>query len=138
MTRRSCSILDEGNSTPGCRRCRTRLPGPRLPRPYMGAEVRRQRRRALKPTSSRARRKVTNKPCSIGGRQPADDKLDPVVGDLAPRFNLGHIGRFGEALEPFARLGARFVARQAKGLAAPGVLCGGRVRTSAAPISDAL
>src|SRR5277367_998395 len=93
---------------------------------------------AKNPSSSRARRIVTNKRCSIGGRQPADDKLDPVAGDLAPRFDLGHVGRLGETLEPGARLGARFVAGQAKGLAAPGVLCGGRVGTSAAPIGDAL
>ena len=68
---------------------------------------------------------------SIGGRQSAHDELDPVVGELAPRFDLGHVGRLGVALEPFARLRARFAARQAKGLPSPGAICarGSRARS---------
>jgi hypothetical protein len=31
---------------------------------------------------------------------PANDELDPVVGKFAPGFDLGHVGRLGEALEP--------------------------------------
>src|ERR1700679_397924 len=105
---------------------------------YGGAGSATTAAQAKKPAFSRARRITTKSSSSIGGRQTTHDELDPIVRDLPPRFDLRHVGRFGEALEPFARLGARFVARQTKGLAPPGVLCGGRVRTSAAPIGDAL
>src|SRR3984957_193498 len=139
MTSRSCSILDEDNSTPECcSRSNKTACGRVQPRPYMGAVVRRQRRRALKnPDSGRARGLLTLKSRSISGRQPTDDEFDPIAGELAPGFDLGHIGCFGEALEPFARLGARLVARQAKGLPPPGALSGRR-RTPAAPTDDAL
>ena len=60
-----------------------------------------------------------------------------IAGQLAPGFDLSHIGRFGEALEPFASLGARFVAWQAKALPPPGVLSGCRGRTPAAPVCGA-
>ena len=57
---------------------------------------------------------------SIRGRQPAHDELDLVSGEFSPGFDLGHVGRLGETLEPFARLCPRFVARQAKSLPPPG------------------
>src|SRR5580704_3235556 len=140
ITRRSCSILDEDNSTPKyCRRRNKPASSVATASPlYGGGSSPTTALTAKNPPSSRARPVTTRRLRSIGGRQPTDDKFDLVAGDLAPRFDLRHVGRFGEALEPFTRLGARFVARQAKGLAPPGVLCGGRVRTSAAPISDAL
>src|ERR1700722_5799632 len=138
MTRRSCSILDEDNSTPGCwRRSNKPASAPLQPRPYMGGEVRRQRRRPPKnPASGRARGLLTLKSRSISGRQPTDDEFDPIAGELAPGFDLGHISCFGEALDPFARLGARFVTRQAKGLPPPGVLSPRCGRTPAAPTDD--
>src|SRR5580700_23566 len=140
ITRRACSILDEDNSTPEyCRRRNKPASWVAAASPlYGGGGSATTAARVKKPPFSRARQIATSRPRSIGGRQPTDDKFDLVTGDLAPRFDLRHVGRFGEALEPFTRLGARFVARQAKGLAPPGVLCGGRVRTSAAPTSDAL
>src|SRR5271157_1578706 len=71
---------------------------------------------------------------SIRGRQAAHDELDLVVGELPPRFDLGHVGGLGKALEPFARLGARLEPGQAKRLAPPG-----RVRSpSVAALGDAL
>src|ERR1700733_10091917 len=140
MTSRSCSILDARSSPPECcRRSNKPASEPLQPRPYMGAVVRQQRRRALKnPGSGRARGLLTLKSRSISGRQPADDEFDPIAGELAPGFDLGHISCFGEALAPFARLGARFVTRQAKGLPPPGVLSPRCGRTPAAPTDDAL
>src|ERR1700722_501932 len=139
ITRRSCSILDEDNSTPGyCRRPTSPFRVVAASPLYGGGGSATTPAQAKKPAFSRAWQIKTRRPCSIGGRQAADDTLDPIARDLAPRFDLGHVGRFWKALEPFARLGARFVARQAKALAPPGVLCGGHLRAPAAPIGDAV
>src|SRR5271154_763770 len=77
------------------------------------------------------------KASSICGWQPAHDELDLIVGELAPGFDLGHIGRLGEALKPFARFLARFAARQAKSLPPPGAVCRAGASAAAAPIGNA-
>ena len=65
------------------------------------APARAEGARRLRPQSAVGRRRMTN---SI--RSSASSRQD---------FDLGHVGRLGEALEPFARLLARLAARQAEG-----------------------
>jgi hypothetical protein len=77
------------------------------------------------------------KASSICGWQPAHDELDLVIGELAPGFDLGHIGRFGEALEPLARFCPCFAARQAKRLPPPCAFGRARALAPAAPVGDA-
>ena len=56
-------------------------------------------------------------------------------GSTRQDFDLGHVGGFGIAFEPFPRLGPRFEPRQAEGLSPPGAF-GGR-RPPLAPPRDA-
>jgi hypothetical protein len=58
---------------------------------------------------------------SIRARKPAHGEFDSIARKFAPGFNLGHVGRFGEAAKHFTCFLTRFLSRQCEGLAPEGV-----------------
>src|SRR5689334_15072355 len=78
---------------------------------------------------------------SVRARQPADGELDAVAGQHAPGFDLGQVGGLRKTAEHLARLLARGLARQRKGLAPEGVprgrTLGERFRRAAGDVGGA-
>src|ERR1700677_3682219 len=112
ITSRSRSILDEDNSTPRiCSPPNKPISSAAASPLYGDGGSATTAAQAKNPALRRVRQRATRRFRSIGERQPTHDELDPVPAAPPPRFDLRHVGRFGEALEPFARLGASFVTR---------------------------